>query len=100
MMNYSNRVLSLFLAIFLSGCANIKLVSSDNNKYKFCTNPGNQIAKSSDFDEAASKKCNGKYRKISSGLEFFTDPNSERIAGILEVQSQRHMCSVYECVSN
>ncbi|MGZ3769570.1 MAG: hypothetical protein ACXVCP_12525 [Bdellovibrio sp.] len=91
--------LSLFSFLQLS-CANIKLVSSENNKYKFCTNPGNRIAKAEDFDAAAEKKCGGKYHLVSEGLEFFTDPKSEKIGGFLEVQKDRRMCRVYECLNN
>lgn len=92
------RVLSIFVSLgFLLGCANIKLVSSQNNTHKFCTNPGNKIAKDSDFEEAASKKCNGSYRKVSSDLEFFSDPKNPKI-GVLEIQTERRMCHVYECV--
>ncbi len=91
-------LLSVCSCVFwLAGCANVKLVSSDANKYKFCTNAGNQVAKASDFDEAAGKKCGNKYKKLHSGLEFFTDPNSAKIGGALEVQTQRRMCYVYEC---
>lgn len=79
-------------------CANIKLASSENNQFKFCTNPNNQIAKQSDFDEAAEKQCGGRYRFIKGGMEFFTDPNTPKLAGIFEVQKERHMCRVYECV--
>lgn len=89
--------MSLFFLFFQMGCANIKLVSSENNKYKFCTNPGNKIAKTSNFDEAAAQQCGGRYRNLSSGLEFFTDPKSQKIGGFLEVQSERRMCRVYEC---
>lgn len=39
----------------------------------------------------------GKALNISRGLEFFTDPNSKKIGGVLEVQTQRRMCAVYEC---
>lgn len=94
---YSAILLILCLSLLQISCANIKLISTDNNKYKFCTNPGNQIAKASDFDNEASKQCSGKYRKLSSGLEFFTDPKSEKIGGVLEVQTQRRMCYNYEC---
>lgn len=89
----------LVIGLFLmpAGCANIKLVSSDRNQHKFCTNAGNKIAKDSDFDDAASKKCGGSYRVVSSGLEFFTDPKADKIGGILEVQKERRMCRVYEC---
>lgn len=80
-----------------SGCANIKLVSSNNNQHKFCTNPNNQVAKESDFDEAAAKKCDGQYRFLNGGLEFFTDPNTPKLFGVLEVQKERQMCRIYEC---
>lgn len=79
------------------GCANIQLVSSANNHFKFCTNPGNQMAKVSDFNAAASKQCGGSYRNVSSGLEFYTDPKAPKIGGVLEVQTQRRMCSTYVC---
>lgn len=97
MRSYPTIIMIFCFSLFQISCANIKLISSDNNKHKFCTNPGNQIAKESDFDNEASKQCSGKYRKLSSGLEFFTDPKSEKIAGVLEVQTQRRMCYNYEC---
>lgn len=89
--------LVLLSSFLLLGCANVKLVSSDLNSHKFCTNPGNKIAKDSDFDSAASKQCNGKYRFIGGGLEFFTDPKSEKIADVLEIQTQRRLCRNYKC---
>ena len=89
--------LGLMLLLTSISCANIKLVSSENNHHKFCTNPNNQMAKDTDFDDQASKKCGGKYHYLSGGLEFFTDPDSKKIGGVLEVQSQRRMCRVYEC---
>lgn len=85
------------LTLILSACANIKLVSNENKQLKFCTNPNNQIAKESDFDQAASKQCGAKYKFINGGLEFFTDPNTPKIAGILEVQKERRMCRIYQC---
>lgn len=85
------------LIFMQAGCANIKLVSSDRNQHKFCTNPNNQIAKESDFDKAASEKCGGKYRSLGGGLEFFTDPNTPKLFGVLEVQKERRMCRTYEC---
>lgn len=89
----------LFVSVLLlSGCANVQLVSSHNNQYKFCTNPNNQIAKSSDFDKAAEKQCGGQVKQISEGLEFFTNPKDAKIGGFLEVQKERRMCHVYECV--
>lgn len=92
--------MGLILAFLQIGCANIKLVSSENNQYKFCTNPGNKIAQESDFDAAASQKCGGHYRSLSQGLEFFTDPKAKKIAGFLEVQTERRMCHIYECTEN
>lgn len=89
------RLIALSLAA--SACSNIKLVSNENKQLKFCTNPNNQIAKESDFDQAASKQCRGKYKFISGGLEFFTDPNTPKLAGILEVQKERRMCRIYQC---
>ena len=97
MQTYLITLVSIFVLFFQIGCINIKLVSSEKIKYKFCTNPGNQIADTSDFDEAASKQCGGAFRNISGGLEFFTDPNTPKIGGVLEVQTRRRMCRVYEC---
>ena len=96
-MRVRSIVASLFFLFFQIGCANVKLISQDRNKYKFCTNAGNKIAKDSDFDDAAAQQCGGKYRNISRGLEFFTDPKTPKLGGVLEVQNERHMCSVYEC---
>ncbi|MGZ3744809.1 MAG: hypothetical protein ACXWRE_08030 [Pseudobdellovibrionaceae bacterium] len=90
-------ITGLVLLFLQLGCANIKLVSSENHQLKFCTNPGNKIAKTSDFDEAAGKQCGGNYRNVSEGLEFFTDPKSKKLGGVLEIQTERHMCRVYEC---
>lgn len=100
MLNF--RIIFVVLSgLFISaGCANIKLVSSENNKIKLCTNPGNKIAKDSDFDNEAAKQCGGGYHRVSNGLEFFSDPKNPRIAGFLEVQSERRMCYVYECSKN
>jgi len=92
------NILGFFIVLlFQTGCANIKLVSSENNQHKFCTNPRNQVAQNSDFDAAAADKCGGKYRNISSGYEFFSDPSNPKIGGVLEVQADRRLCRTYEC---
>lgn len=92
------NVLSVF--IISAGCANIKLVSSEGNKIKLCTNSGNQIASESDFDKEADRQCGGGYRRISNGKEFFSDPKNPKIAGFIEVQTERRMCYIYECNKN
>lgn len=96
-MKYQLYFAVLTSLLFQIGCANIKLVSSENNQYKFCTNAENKIAEIKDFDEAAAQKCGGNYRNISSGLEFFTDPKTPKLGGFFEVQRERRMCIVYEC---
>ena len=100
MKNFKIILITLSGLLISSGCANIKLVSSENNKIKLCTNSGNQIASESYFDKEAARQCGGGYRRISNGKEFFSDPKNPKIAGFIEVQTERRMCYVYECDKN
>mgnify|MGYP000877232346 CR=1 FL=1 len=58
----------IILSLATSACANIKLVSNENKQIKFCTNPNNQIAKESDFDQLQDA-----LGKLSSAPVFIDD---------------------------
>ncbi len=75
-------IIATLVFIFQFGCANIKLISSDNNQHKFCTNPGNKIAKDRDFENAASTKCNGSSEKSTVVLNFSRILNLKRLQAL------------------
>lgn len=98
MAKYLHFIFSLTLLLILVGCAHVKLVSWEGNKYKFCTNPGNMIAGQEDFDKAAAKQCGGPYRRVAGGYESSGDSTiSRNMGGNLQVRDQKQMCMVYEC---
>ena len=91
-------IILLFALTLTAGCAHVKMVSWEGNKYKFCTNPGNMIAGQEDFDKAAAKQCAGAYQRVAGGYESSGDSSVSRsMGGGLQVRDQKQMCMVYEC---
>lgn len=83
----------LFLAVLLSGCANVHEAAWEGDKVKFCS--PSFWAKQTDFDKAAGQRCGeGKYKAVSGGTEGtgdYTVSNSN-------INSSKTRCVVYECM--
>lgn len=85
----NNQIILILVLLVMTGCAHVKMVAWEGNRYKFCTNQPSFVTGPEDFDKSASKQCGGSYQRVAGG--------SENIALGVHAPNDHRMCMIYEC---